>query len=251
MVKFLGCAKADPLAITRAGSNPVAFALVKKSKEPAAADPNPESSEMMTAAEVAKILSMTDVTKAHYLALPETEQTAFLTKTADEMNKIAADAKKSADDAAAAAAAADAGRTAVDSEVQKSLTDKDAQIAALTKRLDTADIRKRAETEFDGYPGGADVVVPMLESFATLPEAVRKTSEDALKSVAKAALQSGQTLAARKSNDQAAAATQEIEAEVEKRLTADPKKSRVQATAEVLKSDDLLLAGLAAEKAAH
>ncbi len=257
MVKFLGCKKAAPLAVTRVGANPGAHVLIKKTK--GAPAPESETTEMndaeaakAQAAAVSKILGMNDVTKAHYLALGEDAQVAFLAKTADEMNAEAATAKTAADTAAAAAVAAAAAATADTAAVAKSVTDLQAENAVLKARLDTADLEKRANTEFDGYPGGVDAVLPLLKAYAGLPEAARLASENVLKAQAKAALDSGVTVAKRVSNSAAAAATTQIEDAAKKLMDADPKKSMDDAIAEVTKSNpNLLLAGLEAEAQAQ
>lgn len=254
MVKFIGCKKAAPLAITRVGANPGAHILVTKSHKDAPASEPLENPEMSTtaaadaqkaqAAAVTKILSMNDVTKAHYLALSADDQVTFLEKTADEMNAAAADAKKALDAAAAAAAAAAAGTA----DTAKSIGDVRAENDVLKARIDDMDLEKRAEREFDGYPGGVDAVLPLLKAYKTLPDAVRTASEAVLKSQCKVALDSGVTKARRIDNGAAASASVAIDEEVTKRRTANPELSTSAAVAAVAKArPDLFMAGLEAE----
>lgn len=200
-MQFIGCAKAGPLAVTKVGSNPLAFALVTKTKG-SPQTPNSENDDMdqkSVAKAATAILSMDDVTKAHYLALNEDGQVAFLEKSADVMKSEAHAAKKATDDAAAAAAAKAAGLSEREAAAEKRAQEAETRVATLEKRLDdsalTAEIEKTAlSDDYKGFPGGSDKLMPALKTAFKLTGEDRTSMLDALKGQAAFARSTTQTL---------------------------------------------------------
>lgn len=212
---FQGCLRADEIAMTRAGANSkdgkgLTGVLVQKSADktdPAPEAKSPPENSDMDAAELAKaqasaldvILTMDDVQKSHYLALPTADaKVAFLAKSADERKTEADTAKSAADKVTLEAEAAKAGKSAREVELEKRAADQDKRIADLEKadkdrRVD-AEIEKRAREEFDGFPGGQAAVVDLLKAYAVLPDEARKASEDVLKGQCELAKRAGSHL---------------------------------------------------------
>lgn len=231
MPHFEGCVKAKEISLTRKGANPHAQVLVLKTAAGPAGTTQPENSTMTeaekaaaaatAAAEVQKaalkigtaIALMDDVTKSYFVALGEDAQVAFLAKSAADQKTEADVAKAAADKAALEVEAAKAGKTAAQLETEKSLVVANTRIEDLEKRLAEQDIEKRAATDFAGYPGGATAVVPLLKSFAKLPQAEREAAEAVLKSQCELAKASTVTYGARTDADvsKAASAKKKIE----------------------------------------
>lgn len=252
MPKFEGCIEAKEISLCPVnrggGANQHAHVLMLKSKGQPAADPKVEKTPMPTEAEKAaeaqtaainkaardisnKIAGMSDVTKAYYLALDDAKQDAFLAKTADEMKAEADAAKAAADKVAAEAEAAKSGKTVEFLALEKRADDQAKEIEVLKAAQVQTDLMKRATTEFDGYPGGPEVVVSLLKGYAKLDDDTRVASEAVLKSVAVNAKNATKALGGRNEEDvsKAAAAQTRIDAEVDKRMAADKtlKKSAV------------------------
>lgn len=186
------------------GGQPVAKPLEKTEMPAAAAAATaPTAADLQKAAlaNVNKILGFGEVTKAHYLSLDEDGQVAFLEKSKEEQDKIATEAKEAADRAAAEAEAAKSGVTPQMLELQKSNQRLTSELEALKAKDVQRDLEKRANDEFAGYPGGAAAVVPLLKAYATLPEDVRKASEDLLRAQAKAARESTSVFGGRSEED--------------------------------------------------
>lgn len=209
MPKYEGCLEAREISLTRKGANPHAHVLIRKSLEAPSSETPPENTDMPTAEEiqkaaapiamamVIKTLGMNEITKAHFLALPDDQKDAFLAKTDTEMAEIAKAAKDEADRKAAEAEAAKAGSTVVENELRKSNEALQKRIEDLEKAgKETAaqtEIEKRAASaDFAGYPGGPKAVVEMLKSFADAPEAARTAAEGLMKAQALMAKRAGQ-----------------------------------------------------------
>lgn len=203
MPKFEGCVEAKEISLCPVnrggGANPHAHVLMLKSMTgktvetptekttmPAAAAATLTMADVMKAAN--KIAAMSDVTKAHYLALPETEQEAFLEKSTEDQAKIATEAKEAADKKKVEEEAAKTGTTVEVLALQKSNADLRAEMDVLKAKVADSDIAKRADTEFAGYPGGSAVLVPLLKAYSSLPEDVRKASEEMLKAQCRTAV---------------------------------------------------------------
>lgn len=128
-----------------------------------------------------RIASMNDVTKSYFVGLEESVAEAFLAKSAADQDSEATTAAEVNKKAAEEAERAKSGKTARESELEKRLDGQASEIEVLKAKLGDADVEKRANTEFDGYPGGAAVVVPLLKAYAKLPEADRIAAENVLK----------------------------------------------------------------------
>lgn len=193
---FQGCVEGREIALTRKGVNPHTAVLIRKSATTATstAQTSPENTEMKTedlAKAVNVLLSFDDVTKAHYVGLTEEAQVAFLNKSATERKTEADAAKAASDKTALEAEAAKSGKSAKELELEKSLEKANAAIADLQKSRVEDDIAKRASTEFGAFPGGAEKVIPLLKSFAKMPEADRLAAEAVLKAQCDFAKQAG------------------------------------------------------------
>lgn len=199
-IVYVGCKEAREISLTRAGANPMAHALVRKNLKPTESQSNPEKTAMTDAEKAAAqesakavakaadaILSMGDVEKAHYLALPDDDaKVAFLAKSAADRKAEADAAKKVKDDAAAAEAAKAAGQTEKERETEKSIGDLKAEIDVLKAEKAERDLKDRAASkDFDGYPGGAEKVLEVLKSIAKLPEAEQTPIIESMKTTAK------------------------------------------------------------------
>jgi hypothetical protein len=212
MAHIVGCVEAHELSTCKQGANQYAHIILRKSAASKVGAPIPEKTEMPTEAEKAaaiaevakaaraianKIASMSDVTKAYYLALDDAKQDAFLEKSAADQATEAEASKAAKDKAEAEEEARKSGVSASELELRKSNQELRNEIDALKAKDADRDIEKRAVAEFSGYPGGAAELVPLLKSFQALPEDMRKKAEDNLKAVAKAALSSMQVFAGR------------------------------------------------------
>ncbi len=185
---FKGCVIGREIAYTRKGANPLTTTLVTKTDKtpahPASTTPPAENPEM-NAAEVAKaatlILSMNDVTKAHYLALAPEAQAKFIELTPEAMQTEAEAAKAAKDAAAAAAAALTAGATEREVAQSAKITTLSTEVETLKSRLADSDVEKRANSEFAGSPVARPAWSKLLKAYAKLPDDARKASEDLLK----------------------------------------------------------------------
>lgn len=258
MPTFEGCIQAREISLCPielgGGANPRAHALVLKSVA-SMAKTQPENTAMSTEPEKAAaaaaqtaainkaallqttaIAAMTDVTKAHFLGLPDPDaQLAFLAKSADEQKTEAEVAKAAADKVALEAEAAKSGKTARELELEKGQDDLRAQIETLKAKQVQSDLEKRATTEFDGFPGGTVKAVERLKSIAGLPDADRVAIEDLMKAQALAAKANMLTYAGRTEEDitKAAAAKVKLDEAVKSYMAANPKVSETVAIEKV------------------
>lgn len=206
MGHIAACLEAHELTSCKQGANEHAHMILLKAmkgpKDKSSASPQPSGDPAMpdldaaaitkaateqATSMIAKTILWNDVTKAHFGALVGEAQSTFLAKTAEEQNAEAAAAKKVIDDAITADAAKAAGVTAETLELRKTVATQSEQLKALQDKDAERDLQKRASTEFDGYPGGADVLVPLLKSAAGLPADQKKTFEAGLLATAVAA----------------------------------------------------------------
>lgn len=210
---FEGCVEAREISLTRKGANEHAVILVRKNMAPEA---NPEKIDM----DVLKALAaMNDETRAYFLTLKTEEtQKAFLAKKPEEQG---AEVEK----AAAAVVepvvdAADIAKTATTvAEMQKAFSLQQKQLDDIVAKgvedRATAEIEKRARTEFAAYPGGEAKVVPLLKAYSKLSEEDRLASEGVLKTQCEFAKRAGAQLTLVTEDEYAAAAP--ASAEVAKR----------------------------------
>lgn len=238
MPKFEGCVEAKEISLCPkslgGGANPHAHVLVlktlaggkpteRKTEKTMSGAAAPSTADVTKAALAVanKIASMNDVTKAHYLALGEDEQLAFLEKSSEEQATVAKEAKDAADKKKMEDEAAKAGTTAEVVELRKTNATLTEQVEKLLAKDAERDLEKRADTEFAGYPGGSAAVVPLLKAYAKLPDDVRKASEELLKKQCQAAAVVTRSFGAATEADvsKAAAAQQRIEAAAEKYAT--------------------------------
>lgn len=175
---YVGCKEAKEISLTRYGANPGSFVLMTKSRnKPPGEDPNPSETENMptpeeiakaastaAAAMVSKSLQWDDVTRSYFGALPEADQAAFMEKAVDVQKAEAAKAKADKDTAEVERAAREAGRTAKEVELERSLAATNATVDALKAQLADAAIEKRANAEFSKFPGGVEKAVEMLKT---------------------------------------------------------------------------------------
>lgn len=225
MPRFEGCVQAKEISLCPkslgGGANPHAHVLMLKSlnggkpvattptektdMSGAAAQPTAAEVQKIALANVNKIMLFSEVAKSYYLGLDEDGQLAFLEKSKDEQEKLASDAKEAADKAKAEEEAKKAGTTTEVLELRKSNDEMRKELDALKAKDVDRDIEKRAAAEFAGYPGGTAAVVPLLKAYATLPEDVRKASEDVLKAQAKAAREATTVFGGRSEEEMSAA----------------------------------------------
>ena len=189
MPKFEGCLEGQEISFTRKGSNQHTAVLLHKSvrqlqRSAPAGDPAPTPSaepETMDISTAKALLGMNDVTKSHFLALPDAEAVAFLALDAATQASTAQVAKSAADEADRARVIAETGKSAYVLDLEKRVALQGAEIELLKgDKIDVA-VAKRAAAEFSGYPGGEQVVIPLLKAYAKLPDAERIASEDILK----------------------------------------------------------------------
>lgn len=193
---FRGCAEGREIAMTRKGSNPHTAVLVaKNAPTPATPAATPPENLDMTPAEVAKtmktMMSFDDVTKTYFVGLSEDAAVAFLAKSADDQKAEATAAKAAADKITAEAEAGKTGKTARELDLEKRLNDQQAVIDTLKSSQVERDLEKRAREDFAGFPGGHEAVLPLLKSFAKLPDTDRVAAEAVLKAQALLAKRAG------------------------------------------------------------
>lgn len=189
---FEGCVEAKEISLTRKGANPMAFALVTKNAagttavvaNPTHSAPENEMTPADVAKAMAKFAAMDEATKAYYIGLDEPAQIAFLEKSAADMKADAEAAAEVAKKAAEAEALKTAGKSAKEAELEKSLSETRGEIAALKADKVERDMEKRANDEFDGFPGGAAKLVPMMKSIAGLPDDQKAAIEETWKAQA-------------------------------------------------------------------
>jgi hypothetical protein len=188
-MKFIGCAKAGPLAMTPVGSNPGAHALVIKTPTNPSDPSDPPENDIMSLKNLQRVASMNDVTKSYFVGLDETKGTAFLEKSAEDQDKEAAAAAEVAKKAKDEAAAKEAGVSTEVLKAQNEAAEARKEVADLKKALadkeTTNEVEKTAlSDDFKGFPGGKDALVPALKTAFGLDEAARKPMLDALKAQA-------------------------------------------------------------------
>lgn len=237
MARIVGTKAATELAITRAGANQHSHVLLRKSMVQPTAAPDPATqpgNPDMDLAIIKRVASMNDVTKAHFTGLNDADATAYLAKSAEDQDKIAAEAKKAAADAEAAKAKAAPATTTVDTAKA------DEQIAALTKTVGDltevvkglagqiesrgveSEVAKAMLGDFKGFPGGVDALMPLYKAASEQKdETTKKALMDALKSSAAMARMTGSGFGLTSDPDfvaKAMPATAKVNAEVEKRV---------------------------------
>lgn len=204
MPKFERCKEAHEISLVRAGANQHAHVLIRKSKKDPA---NPVVENEMTAEEIKKAalaavtealskgLSMSDVSKAHFLTLNEDAKAAFLEKSADEQTAEAEKAKADADKAKEAEAAKAKGQTEREAQLEKRHDELVAEIAELKKKDASRDIeadleKAAADPAYAGYPGGTDALKVVLKTARGLSD---ETARDAILGLAKNQAQMART----------------------------------------------------------
>lgn len=251
MPRFEGCVEAKEISLCPVkrggGANQHAHVLVRKNADPSGGPQHkPENKTMPAAltdaekaatiaardlevskialAQTNKVVAMSDVTKAYYLALDETAQLAFLEKSAEDMATEAKTAAEAVEKKRLEDEAAKSGKTIEVVALEKRLTDQDEIIKGLQAGQAESAIEKRADTEFAGYPGGSAKVIPLLKAYAKLSEEDRKASEAVLKAQCKTGAAAMLTFAGRTEADmnKAASAQQRIDAGVEKMMKDNP-----------------------------
>lgn len=202
-MRIVGCQQSREVSLTRDGANPLAHALVVKSKgyestpkgdEETTPTPKPpaEKKNAMSTKSLQRILGMSDVTKSHFLSLSEDEGTAFLEKSVEVQDKEAADAAADIEKKRTAEAAKAAGKTEREVELEKSLGGLTDQVKDLQKKLadqaEQAEFAKiAADAELDGFPGGTDKVVETLKSVAGATDIVKASVISGMKAQAQLA----------------------------------------------------------------
>lgn len=180
MPKFEGCEAGHEISFVKRGANPHTAILLKKN-----APSTPAEKAVMDAKMLKALAGMDDVTKTYLVGLDDEKAVAFVAKAADEQKAEAHAAHDAAEAEKAAKEAKKAGKTAKEAELEKHLSDQATEIADLKKALAedraTAELEKRANTEFAGYPGGNEKVIPILKAAAAMPEDQRKVIEDQIK----------------------------------------------------------------------
>lgn len=268
MREYVGCKVAGEISKVRNPANKLSTHLLAKSAS-TPKTPTPEKNDMaLDAAEVQKAATaiakkmfvMSDVAKAHYIALDDAAQDAFLEKSTEDQTKEAEAAKAAKDQAVLEAEAAKSGKTANEVALQKSVDEQAAQIAELQKAAKdsalTAEIEKAASgPAYDGFPGGVEKLAPLLKSARLLPEADRTAFEDALKSQASLAKRMTGTYGARPTEtelEKSAPAHADIEKKAKQLMEKDPELSYDVAKSRILTAHpELVLAGLNEEAAAR
>lgn len=179
--------EAHAVSFVPRGDDPQAYVVLRKAMKPKL------ETEDMDTKTMKALLGFDDVTKAHFLALDDAGCTAFLAKSADEQKAeveaaVKAAAKKPADDGddddmtKKGYVKADTIAEIVKNAVAGVVAPLTAEIAALKAAGEESTIRKRAETEFAGYPGGVESALTVLKGLAGLPEETRTSVETTMKS---------------------------------------------------------------------
>lgn len=270
MPKFEGCIEAKEISLTRKGANQHAHVLIRKNADPSGGpQPKPENNIMsvaLTDAEKAaaaqtaavskaargianKIAAMSEVTKAYYLGLDDDKQDAFLEKAYAAQDEEAAEDKKTKDKKKFEDEAAKTGKTVEVLELQKKVDDQHVEIESLKADRVERDLEKRASTEFAGYPGGNEKVIPLLKAYAKLSDDDRKASEDVLKAQCKVAASAMAVFGARNEAyaSKAETAQARIDGEITKRMQADSKLTKADAYEQVVEdpafADDVAAIG--------
>lgn len=261
MAHIVGCVKAHELTTCQQGANQHAHILFKKSVvnrektggESPTDQPNLETTPMSIAA-MKRVASMNEVTKSFFVALDDTAAEAFLAKAVEDQDKVAADAKKAVDEAAAVIEAQKSGKTVAEAALEKS----NATIAELQKRLDANDVTREIEKEashadYQGFPGGEASLVPQLKAIRSLPAEMQKTMTDGFKRQAAFAKSTGAHLGLPTTEEEitkAAPTISEVTKKAKALQTADPLMNDSIAQATVFKAHpNLLMAALAEESA--
>lgn len=264
-MKIVGCVVAKELTTCEQGANQHAHIVLRKNvvpREKAGNDspsdkPGSETAEMSISA-MKRIATMNDVTKSYFGGLDDTKAEEFLKKSVEDQDKEAADVKKAADDAAQAAELAKSGQSAVEAELQKTVTSLTGTVAELQKQIkenaENAEIEKTAASaDFASYPGGPEKVASLLKSYRSLPEADRTAAIDAMKAHAALNKRAAKTIGLRPDeNDvlKSQPATAEIEKKVVQLREKEPELGYMAAKARVLEANpDLMARALEEERA--
>lgn len=204
MPKFERCKEAHEISLVRAGANQHAHVLIRKSKKDPA---NPVVENEMTAEEIQKAavaavtaalskgLSMSDVSKAHFVTLDDDAKAAFLEKSVEEQTAVAEKAKADADKTKEAEAAKAKGQTEREAQLEKRHDELVAEIAELKKKDASRELesdleKAAADPAYAGYPGGAEALKVVLKTARAITD---ETARDAILSLAKNQAQMART----------------------------------------------------------
>lgn len=183
------------------------------------------------------LLGLDEVTKAYALTLTDEALKAFADMPAPDQMKAAKDAKDKADALAHTAVAAnvdpaadDMAKSAYVKELEKSVKVQAEQFAELKKafedRNETTEIEKAAaHSDYIGFPGGAEKLVPVIKAARALPDEQRDLMIGLAKSQAEAARLLAKTLGySAQQEDVAKSAPATFEVEKAVKALADEKK---------------------------
>ncbi len=187
-MKFVGCKKAKEVSLTKDPAQPLATVLIRKSAE----NPTPENDDM-SVKNLQRVASMSEVTKSYFIGLDDEAATAFLATSHEEQDRVAADAQKSKDDAAAKAKAEEEAQKAREAGTSTEILELRRENEALKARADAADLEREIEktlgdSRFKGYPGGAAKLAETVKAAFKVGGDAKKIMLDQAADIAKAAL---------------------------------------------------------------